>query len=75
MHSAPGRQVGWDEVRAAWQQFANLTSGGRARTSRDARLVLLGAEIEIDRAVVISRDFVEAVDRGQELGGFRHLDC
>jgi hypothetical protein len=29
MHSAPGRQVGWEEVRAAWEQFASLTSGAR----------------------------------------------
>ena len=28
MHPAPARQVGWEEVRAAWGQMAGLASGG-----------------------------------------------
>jgi ketosteroid isomerase-like protein len=28
MHPVVGRQVGWDQVRASWEQFAQLCSGG-----------------------------------------------
>jgi ketosteroid isomerase-like protein len=29
MHPVPGRQVDWEEVRAAWEQIASLNSGGQ----------------------------------------------
>ena len=45
MHSAPGRQVGWEEVRAAWQQFASLTSGGQV-TGHDL-LVRVGGDLAL----------------------------
>jgi len=31
MHPLGGRQVGWDQVRASWEQVAQLASGGQLR--------------------------------------------
>ena len=39
MHPVPGRQVGWEEVRAAWEQIAGLNSGGQV-TVHDLRIGL-----------------------------------
>jgi ketosteroid isomerase-like protein len=62
MHSAPGRQVGWEEVRAAWEQFASLTSGGQV-TVHDL-LVRVGSDL----AYTIGTERIEATlagERGQ----------
>ncbi len=44
MHPVPGRQVGWEEVRAAWEQMASLASSGQV-TVRDL-LVRAGSDLE-----------------------------
>jgi ketosteroid isomerase-like protein len=62
MHSAPGRQVGWEEVRTAWQQFASLTSGGQV-TVHDL-LVRVGGDL----AYTVGIEPIEATlagERGQ----------
>ena len=41
MHPVVGRQVGWEQVRASWDQFAQLCSGGQA-TIRDPLIRVVG---------------------------------
>jgi hypothetical protein len=60
MHSAPGRQVGWEKVRAAWEQFANLTSGGQG-TVHDL-LVRIGSDL----AYTIGTERIEATLAGAD---------
>ena len=43
MHPPPGRQVGWEEVRAGWEQLASLASGGQV-TVHDL-LVRVGSDL------------------------------
>jgi ketosteroid isomerase-like protein len=58
MHSAPGRQVGWEEVWTAWDQFASLTSGGQV-TVHDL-LVRVGSDL----AYTIATERIEATLAG-----------
>ena len=43
MHPVPGRQVGWEEVRPAWEQIDGLASGGQV-TVHDL-LVRVGSDL------------------------------
>jgi ketosteroid isomerase-like protein len=43
MHPVVGRQVGWEQVRASWDQFAQLCSGGQV-TLRDP-LIRAGGDL------------------------------
>ena len=60
MHPAPGRQGGWDEVRAAREQIASLNSDGkdRARSTRPRRH---------DLAYTIGTERVEVILAGQQV--------
>ena len=62
MHSVPGRQVGWEEVRATWEQFASLTSAGQVAVHD--LLVRVGGDL----AYTIGSERIEATlagERGQ----------
>ncbi len=62
MHSVPGRQVGWEEVRATWEQFASLTSGGQVAVND--LLLRVGSDL----AYTIDTERIEATlagERGQ----------
>ena len=61
MHSAPGRQVGWEEVRAAWEQFASLTSDGKV-TIHDL-LVHVGGDL----AYTIGTERAQATFGGEQV--------
>jgi ketosteroid isomerase-like protein len=61
MHPVAGRQVGWEEVRAAWEQIASLNSGGQV-TVHDL-LVRVGSDL----AYTIGTERVEATLAGQQV--------
>jgi hypothetical protein len=61
MHPVPGRQVGWEEVRAAWEQIASLNSGGQV-TVHDL-LVRVGSDL----AYTIGTERVEVTLAGQQV--------
>jgi ketosteroid isomerase-like protein len=61
MHPAPGRQVGWEEVRAAWGQMASLASSGEV-TVHDL-LVRAGSDL----AYTIGTERVEVTLAGQQM--------
>ncbi len=61
MHPVPGRQVGWEEVRAAWEQIASLNSGGQV-TVPDL-LVRAGSDL----AYTIGTERVEVTLAGQQV--------
>src|SRR5687767_507080 len=61
MHEDPGRQVGWEEVRAAWEQIAGLVSGGQV-TVHDL-LVRVGSDL----AYTIGKERGEATLAGQQV--------
>ncbi len=61
MHPVSGRQAGWEEVRAAWEQMASLNSGGQV-TVHDL-LVRVGSDL----AYTIGRERVEATLAGQQV--------
>ena len=59
MHSVPGRQVGWEEVRATWEQFASLTSAGQVAVHD--LLVRVGSDL----AYTIGTERIEATLAGE----------
>jgi ketosteroid isomerase-like protein len=61
MHPVPGRQVGWEEVRATWKQTASLTSDGQV-TVHDL-LVRVGSDL----AYTIGAEHVEVTFAGQQV--------
>ena len=61
MHPVRGRQVGWEEVRAAWEQIASLNSGGQV-TVHDL-LVRVGSDL----AYTIGTERVEVTLAGQQV--------
>lgn len=61
MHPAPGRQVGWEEVRAVWEQIGSLNSGGQV-TVPDL-LVRAGNDL----AYTIGTERVEVTLAGQRV--------
>lgn len=61
MHEDPSRQVGWEEVRAAWEQIASLVSGGQV-TVHDL-LVRVGSDL----AYTIGTERGEATLAGQQV--------
>jgi ketosteroid isomerase-like protein len=61
MNPVPGRQVGWEEVRAAWEQFASLTSGGQV-TVHDL-LVRVGGDL----AYTIGTERAQATFGGEQV--------
>jgi ketosteroid isomerase-like protein len=64
MHPVPGRQVGWEEVRATWkQQTASLTSDGQV-TVHDL-LVRVGSDLAL--AYTIGAEHVEVTFAGQQV--------
>lgn len=43
MHPIGGLEVGWDEVRRAWEQVANLSSDGQVKL--DGQLICVGGDM------------------------------
>jgi ketosteroid isomerase-like protein len=60
-HPFGGRQMGWDEVRASWEQTAQLRLGGHT-TLRD-QLIRVGS----DMAYEVGSEFSEGTIAGQPL--------
>ena len=65
MHPVEGQQVGWEQVRASWEQFAQLCSGGQV-TSRDP-LIRVGGDL----AYQIGTEAGEGTLAGQQVS-FEH---
>jgi ketosteroid isomerase-like protein len=61
MHPAPGRQVGWEEVRAGWEQLAGFASGGQV-TVHDL-LFRVGSDL----AYTVGRERAKVTLAGQQV--------
>ncbi len=61
MHPIAGLQVGWEQVRASWEQFAQLCSGGQV-TLRDP-LIRVGTDL----AYVVGTNAVQATVAGETI--------
>jgi SnoaL-like protein len=63
MHPARGTEVGWDEIRASWENFAKISSNGRVEL-RDQRISAgedLGYETGTEHVnLLIAKDQVHA---------------
>ena len=65
MHPVGGREVGWEQVRASWEQFAQLCSGGQG-TLRDPLIRVVG-----DLAYEVGTESGEGTIAGQSFS-FEH---
>jgi ketosteroid isomerase-like protein len=61
LHPVAGVTVGWEQVRASWEQFAQLSSGGQV-TLRDP-LIRVGTDL----AYVVGTDAVQATLAGETI--------
>jgi ketosteroid isomerase-like protein len=61
LHPVAGLQVGWEQVRASWEQFAQLCSGGQV-TLRDP-LIRVGTDL----AYVVGTNAVQATVAGETI--------
>jgi ketosteroid isomerase-like protein len=59
MHPVGGRQIGWEEVRASWEQFAQLSSSAQANI-RDRLIRVVG-----DLAYELVTEYGEGTVAGQ----------
>src|SRR2546430_15082029 len=65
MHPVAGLPVGWEQVRASWEQFAQLCSGGQV-TLRDP-LIRVGTDL----AYVVGTNAVQATVAGETISFLR----
>jgi ketosteroid isomerase-like protein len=61
MHPVTGMIVGWEQVRASWEQFAQLCSGGQVRL-RDPRI-----RVGTDLAYVVGTNAARATVAGETI--------
>ncbi len=61
LHPVAGRKLGWEQIRASWEQFAQLCSGGQV-TLRDP-LIRVGTDL----AYVVGTNAVQVTVAGEAI--------